>query len=108
MLLVVIESPFAASAVSSRDDHWRYLKRCLLDSLRRGEAPYASHALFPHVLDDDTPEERKLGIEAGLRWGSRAELVAVYTDHGISEGMKIGIDRHEIEGRPVVYRSIGL
>lgn len=107
MILVVIESPFAADLLRSRECHWRYLRRCLVDSLRRGEAPYASHALFPHVLDDDDTRERALGIEAGLLWGARADLVAVYTDHGISRGMRHGILRHEAEGRRVVYREIG-
>jgi hypothetical protein len=40
--------------------------------LLRGESPIASHLLYtqPGILKDDVPEERPLGIEAGLAWRS--------------------------------------
>jgi hypothetical protein len=83
-----------------------YARLCLLDSLKRGEAPLASHLLYPQVLNDNSPEDRRLGIEAGLAWGPVADLTAVYTDHGISSGMREGIERAEREGRPVEYRQL--
>jgi len=75
----------------------------------RGESPIASHLLFTQegVLNDKIPEERKLGIEAGLAWGAVAEKTVVYTDLGISEGMERGIERAEKEGRPVERRALG-
>lgn len=42
MRLVIIESPFAGDVVRNL----RYLRACMRDCLRRGEAPYASHALY--------------------------------------------------------------
>ena len=33
-----------------------------------GCTPLAPHLFFPQFLDDETPEERKIGIEMGLRW----------------------------------------
>jgi hypothetical protein len=106
-LLVVIESPFAGRDAVERAAFRNYLRRCALDSLGRGEAPYASHAMLTQWLDDDVPEQRAQGIEAGLAWGARADLVAVYTDHGVSRGMQLGIDRAVNRGTPVVYREIG-
>lgn len=100
--LVYIESPFAGD----RKRNAAYLKACMLDSLKRGEAPFASHALYTQFLDDDVPEERALGIEAGLAWGAKAELTVVYIDLGISGGMKLGIDRALAEGRPVEQREL--
>jgi hypothetical protein len=58
------------------------------------------------VLDDAIPDERTLGIEAGLAWGALAEVTVVYGDRGISRGMQYGIDRATAEGRPVEYRSL--
>ena len=101
---VLIESPFAGDV----ERNVRYLRAALRDCLMRGEAPFASHGLYtlPGVLDDTDPLERELGIEAGLTWGQAADLTAVYTDLGISEGMRRGIRRAFEEGRPVAYRSL--
>ena len=102
--LVCIESPYAGDVAT----HETYARRCLADSLRRGEAPIASHLLYtqPGVLDDTIPEERQQGIEAGLAWGDLAYLTAVYMDYGISGGMKYGIERAK-NNHPVSYRYIG-
>ena len=78
----------------------------MLDSLRRGEAPFLSHLLYPQVLNEDKPQERKQGIEAGLAWGEAAEKTAVYVDRGVTPGMALGIHRARICGRPIEYRSL--
>jgi hypothetical protein len=106
---VIIESPFAPAAGRTVEDHLRYARAAMRDSLHRGEAPYASHLLYtqPGVLDDTVPEERAQGIEAGLAWGQVADLVAVYTDLGISKGMALGIERALAAGRPVIHRQLG-
>ena len=104
MRLVIVESPFAGDV----ERNVEYARACLRDSLARGEAPIASHLLStqPGVLRDDHPEERQWGIDAGLAWGKVAEATAVYTDRGLSNGMKYGIERAQQDGRPVEYRSI--
>ena len=85
-----------------------YARDAMRDALMRGEAPFANHLLYTQdgVLDDDKPTERSLGIEAGLRWGEAAEKTVVYTDLGISSGMKLGIRRAKENGRPVEYRTL--
>lgn len=104
MRLVVVESPFAGNIESNIE----YARRCVADCLKRGEAPLASHLLYtqPGILDDTKPEERKLGIEAGHVWIYWAECLVVYTDRGISNGMKAGIEYANGAGTPVEYRSI--
>lgn len=102
--LVILESPYAGDVVRNE----KYARLCLRDSLLRGEAPIASHLLYtqPGVLDDKNPEERKLGIGAGLAWGVAASKSVVYTDLGISKGMEYGIARAEAEDRTIEYREL--
>lgn len=102
--LVVIESPLAGDIKFNIE----YAKHCVLDSLERGEYPYASHLLFnqPGLLDDNIPEERLSGVEAGLAWSAKADLVAVYVDHGISDGMRKGIRQADNLGIPVELRRL--
>lgn len=101
---VTLESPFAGDV----ERNVKYARACMRDCLLKGEAPYASHLLYTQdgVLDDDIPEERALGIEAGLTIGKYFDATVVYTDHGISRGMKYGIERAEKDGRPVEYRKL--
>jgi hypothetical protein len=106
MKLVIIESPYAGNI----EENVTYARRCVRDSLSRGEAPIASHLLYtqPGVLRDEIPEERKWGIEAGLAWRTVAEGTVVYFDYGTSSGMKYGIEDAIRCGRPIEYRTIGL
>ena len=103
MKTVVIESPFAGDV----DRNIAYARACMLDCLRRGEAPFASHLLYTQCLDDLDPEERKLGIQAGLALGDKLDLTVVYNDLGISDGMRMGVIHADEIGRPVVHRTLG-
>ena len=105
MKLVIIESPYAGNVRANT----KYARACVRDSLERGEAPIASHLLYtqPGILLDKNPEERIWGIEAGLAWRNVATLTAVYTDRGITEGMKYGISAAVDAGVEVEYRTIG-
>lgn len=101
---VIVESPYAGDI----ETNVAYARAALRDCLSRGEAPIASHLLYtqPGVLDDDNPEERVWGIQAGFAWSNAAEATVVYDDLGISRGMQYGIERAEREGRPVEYRKL--
>lgn len=105
MRLVIVESPYAGDI----EKNVAYARRCVRDSLLRGEAPIASHLLYtqPGILRDKVPEERQHGIDAGLAWRRVAQATVVYTDLGISRGMEYGIKAAANDGLPVEYRSIG-
>lgn len=104
MKRVIVESPYAGNI----ELHLRYLRACMADCIRRGEAPYASHALYtqPGVLRDEVPEERAAGTHAGFAWREVAELTVVYTDLGMSNGMKYGIKDAERIGCAIEYRTL--
>lgn len=108
MKLVILESPFAASETITEAEHVQYARLCLRDSLLRGEAPIASHLLYtqPRVLNDQVPEERAMGIDAGLAWRDVSEGTVVYIDYGISKGMTYGIEKAALSGKPVEYRRL--
>ncbi len=102
MRRVVVESPFRGN----RELHVSYAKEALLDSLRRGEAPLASHLLYPQVLDDDVADERRQGIAGGHAWIPHADALAVYHDHGVSNGMQRGISVARLHGIPIEMRRL--
>lgn len=106
MRLVILESPLRGKSPEETEGNKLFARHCMLDSLRREESPLASHLLWPGILDDADTHERALGIAAGLAWGRVAEATVVYTDLGISEGMRLGINRAEAEGRPIEYRRL--
>lgn len=104
MIKVLIESPYAGDI----ERNINYARKCMRDSLSKGEAPIASHLLYPQdgILNDNIPEEREAGIHAGLLWGAFAEKTVVYIDYGISNGMHFGIQNAISAGRPIEYRKI--
>lgn len=120
MRLVIIESPYKGD----RERNVRYLRACIRDCLRRGEAPFASHRMYTDALDDDIPEERALGIEAGLAWRDVRQPVwddedtrdyvlkhrqiehAFYTDLGHTQGMLFARMRYDNEQIPHEERTL--
>ena len=101
---VIIESPYAGDV----EKNLTYLRAALRDCLLRGEAPFASHGLYTQagVLDDNIPEEREHGIQAGFEWRQAAAATVVYTDLGYSRGMNYGIKTAEAMGHPIEYRTL--
>lgn len=106
MKLVIIESPFKASVLYTEKQNREYLNKCILDCILRGESPYASHKMLVDSLDDDNPEERKLGIEAGFAWAAQADKAVFYIDHGISHGMLMAAYRHGEAGLEIEVRRL--
>lgn len=104
MVPVVIESPYAGDV----ETNLRYLRAAMRDCLLRGEAPYASHAIYtqPGVLDDNDPAERSLGIQAGFVWGRLALKRNVYTNLGVSSGMDLGVESGQKIGQIIEERTL--
>lgn len=103
MKRVIIESPYAGDMVLNL----AYAQVCMKDCLKRGEAPFTSHALYTQVLDDTIPEQRKQGMYAGWAWLDVSDMSAVYIDLGISEGMWLGIECALKLQHPIEFRTLG-
>ena len=101
---IIIESPYAGDVEKNR----LFAIMALKDSLGRGEAPFASHLLYPMALQKYSLEERQLGIIAGMSWAGVADKTIVYTDLGLTEGMIRGIARAESLGIVVERRELGV
>ena len=101
---MILESPYAGNIARNT----AYARAAMADCLRRGEAPIASHLLYtqPGVLDDLVPEERRLGIDAGLAWGRVADAAVFYVDLGLSPGMREAWARHGAELRVTEERRL--
>lgn len=99
---VCIESPFRnplPEVPLIGELYQDYLHDCLRDSLSRGEAPFAGHAYLPLALNDDDEAERRQGIDCHLAWLRVADVVAVYTDFGVSSGMAKAMGLRNFERR---------
>lgn len=105
-MLVVIESPWAGLGAGEKAK--KYLRACIRDSLARDELPWASHAMlaWTEALYETDDEQRAEGIEVNKRMVLRADLIAVYTDHGISAGMAVAIRYARMHGKKVAERRI--
>ena len=108
MKRVIVESPYAADNPAIVERNIEYARAAVRDSVLRKEACIASHLLFTQVgiLHDAVPEERALGIAAGLAWLPVAELMALYADYGISAGMQAAAKQAAHIGVPVEIRKI--
>jgi len=106
-LRVIIESPFNHKDPKKKEEYRRYLIAARRDTfLNHNEAYFASHALYTDETDDAIPEQRTLGIEAGLLWLEVADKSVVYIDYDLSSGMKHGIKKAVQLGKPVEFRSL--
>ena len=106
MKLVILESPYAGDV----EANVAYARKCMRDSLTRGEAPIASHLLYtqPGVLDDGDPFEREHGIAAGLAWRRVADAAVFYVDRGWSTGMRAAQLLYDDAGFPYEIRRFQL
>lgn len=105
MKLTMIESPYASADPAIVERNMAYLHDAIMDSFSRGESPFASHGFYTRYLDDKDPEQRRLGISAGNDWARKADLIAVYADFGVTDGMKERIDLATDLGIKIEYRS---
>lgn len=120
--LAVIESPYSADSFVAFARNVRYARAAVLDAIRLGYAPLASHLLYTQegILSEATPEERARGIACGhvpYRYSAKlfdmqpndgyARVAClVYPDLGITEGMKAGIKEAKTYGCHVYHRTL--
>lgn len=91
-MIVIIESPFAGDIESNR----QYAIEACADCFRRKETPFASHLLYPQILNELNPDEREQGIIAGYEFWEVAHKIVFYIDRGWSPGMLRAKEKAEL------------
>jgi hypothetical protein len=88
--IALILSPYRVlpSQKFLRQDLDDYLGELVRWSAINGMAPYASHSYLPRWLDDENPQERKLGFEVEAAFLPYVQQVIVGTRYGASSGME--------------------
>lgn len=102
----IIISPLSADTEEETAANERYAEQCMQHAFGLGEAPFASHLLYPRVLDDKRPEERKLGMAAGHAWVPCGHVAGCYLDRGMSDGMRDDVAEAVRWGVRVEFRSV--
>jgi len=112
---VYVESPYSGHSENEWSRNIDYARYAMQDCLKRGEAPFVSHLLYtqtPHhgfVADSDTKHQclgREAAVNLAFNWRSKSDRTVVYTDFGISNGMKLGIEHATALGHVIEYRTI--
>lgn len=70
----------------------------------QGMVPVAPHIYFTQFLDDDEPEERRLGLEMGLDMMKHCVELWAFGPR-LSEGMITEIETAEKLGIPIMFYS---
>lgn len=98
--LVMLESPYAATPGRSVKDNVAYARLCMIDSVTRGEVPFATHLLWTQRPDGGwagekngaTDAEHWLGrdkaLAMGNAWREWADMTVLYVDFGVTPGME--------------------
>ncbi len=101
--IVALESPLAGADEWAIEANIAYARACARWCLLNGLVPLASHLHYGKVLDDSDPDQRRMGMEAGFVLNRHAVASLVFTDRGVSQGMRDGIANAVTNSRPV-YR----
>ena len=96
--LVYVCSPYAGDTVRNIQAAQRYCRF----AVSQGCIPFAAHLFFPQFLDDEKPDERKLGMALGNILMDRCQEVWFFGDH-FSEGMTMELDRAQRKGYRIRY-----
>lgn len=108
MKKVYICSRFRPDENHSVDDNIRRALYACEIAITKGYAPFAPHLIYPRFLDDDEPNERTLGMEAGKAWLAACDELWQW-GASVSEGMAEEITFARTLGIPVkVFNSIGI
>jgi hypothetical protein len=93
---IFVCSPYAGNTLENIKRAKRYCKYVLAC----GHAPIAPHLFFPLFLDDTSPTERSMGLNAGLAWLEVCQELWVF-DSKPSPGMTMEIAFAEAHRIPV-------
>lgn len=104
--IIVVESPFASKDYAAQYANKQYALDAMRHVFEAGCIPIASHIFYTDCLNDSIPEQRELGISAGLELAGWADETWVFIDRGVSPGMQRGMKDAWDAGRKVIEVSL--
>ncbi len=96
--LVFICSPYAGDIKC----HIRRAQGYCRFAVSKNCIPIAPHLLFPQFMEEDDPEQRRLGIFFGLILQKKCKEVWVF-GRNISRGMAVEIEKAKERGLPIRF-----
>lgn len=84
---IFVASRYTADTPEQTGEYVRYARKCCRALELLGAHTFAPHLYNTQFLDDDSPEERMIGINSGLSWLSLCDAAMFFIDHGIGMGM---------------------
>lgn len=97
-LCVFVCSPYAGDVLKNTSNARRYLKF----AADKGAVPFAPHLLYPQIMDDRDPKQRKQGLFFGMVWLRKCDEIWVFGNR-VSNGMKLEIAEARKRRIPVRY-----
>lgn len=85
---VFICSPYAGDISKNTQNARQFMKY----AVQKGVVPFAPHLLYPLILNEKDPNQRKLGLSFGLIWLTMCDEMWVFGEN-ISAGMQTEIDK---------------
>jgi hypothetical protein len=86
-MTVALESPFKNDDINEYKNNYFYTLLCSRILLKKGIPPLFFHGLYTQMLNDNCPDERKLGIESSFDFHTKVNSKCFFVDRGISVGM---------------------
>ena len=102
MKKVYICSPYRATDSAELDRNIEYAQKLTKQALGAGLAPITPHLYLTQCLDEKKPEQRAVGMAAGLTILKSCDFVIAGIKYGISEGMSAEIAAADAAGIEVV------
>lgn len=105
---VIVESPYGNDDPIEVMRNEIYCRAAIRDCLQRGEAPFASHGLYPlpGILKDSVREDQQRGMRAGFAIGELFPTRLFYMDRGLSSGMWEGVIKAKELNQCVSFKRI--
>ena len=96
-MLIFISSPYAGDIEKNTKAARSYCRY----AVERGHNPIAPHLLYPQFLDENSSEERDLGLKMGLEILDKCDEMWCFGDP--SPGMTVEISHAEKRSIPIRY-----
>ena len=103
MITAYICSPYRADNKKTLKRNKEYAKQLTRIALDNGFAPVTPHLYITRVTNEDSIDDRRSGMAAGMGLLKRCDVVVVGDRYGLSEGMVAEIQAARCYGKKLVY-----